>query len=86
MHTAVGTASALIATTAFMGFVGHAVQGDFNPSWAIPLAFVTIIGGIIGGKFALKSKPKNLKRLFAYTNWIAALFMIFNAFHTKGMI
>ena len=86
MHTAVGTASALIATTALMGFAGHAVQGDFNPSWAIPLAFVTIIGGIIGGKFALKSKPTNLKRLFAYTNWIAALFMIFNAFHAKGII
>ena len=86
MHVAVGTASALIATTALMGFAGHAAQGDFNPSWAVPLAFVTIIGGIIGGKFALKSKPKNLKRLFAYTNWIAALFMIFNALHEKGII
>jgi len=86
MHMAVGTASALIATTALMGFTGHAIQGDFNPSWAVPLAFVTIIGGIIGGKFALKSKPKNLKRLFAYTNWVAALFMLINAFHTKGMI
>ena len=86
MHTAVGTASALIATTALMGFAGHAVQGDFNPSWAVPLAFVTIIGGIIGGKIALKSKPKNLKRLFAYTNWIAAFFMILNAFYAKGMI
>ncbi|MCK5837380.1 MAG: sulfite exporter TauE/SafE family protein, partial [Desulfobacula sp.] len=38
MHTAVGTASTLIAITAFMGFTGHAVQGDFNPSWAVPLA------------------------------------------------
>lgn len=86
MHTAVGTASALVAATALMGFAGHAVQGDFNPSWAIPLAFVTVIGGIIGGKFALKSKPQHLKRLFAYTNWIASLFMIFNAFHTKGLV
>ena len=86
MHTAVGTASALIATTALMGFTGHAVQGDFRPSWVIPLAFVTIIGGIIGGKLALKSKPKHLKSLFAYTNWIAALFMIFNALHTKGIM
>jgi len=86
MHTAVGTASTLIAATAFMGFIGHAIQGDFNPHYAIPLAFVTIIGGIIGGKFSLKSKPKNLKKLFAYTNWMAALFMIFNAFHTKGII
>ncbi len=86
MHVAVGTASTLIAVTALMGFAGHAAQGDFNPSWAIPLAIVTIIGGIIGGKFALKTKPKNLKTLFAYTNWAAALFMVFNAFHMKGMI
>jgi len=86
MHTAVGTASTLIAATAFMGFTGHAVHGDFNPSWAIPLAFITIIGGTIGGKFALKTKPKHLKTLFAYTNWFAALFMIFNALYTKGII
>ncbi len=86
MLTAIGTASTLIAATAFMGFTGHAIQGDFNPSWAIPLAFLTIIGGIIGGKFALKTRPKHLKTLFAYTNWLAALFMVYNAFHTKGMI
>lgn len=86
MHTAVGTASTLIAVTAFMGFAGHAVQGDFNPSWAIPLAIITVVGGILGGKLALSTKPKHLKKLFAYTNWLAALFMIVNAFHTKGII
>lgn len=86
MHTAVGTASTLIAVTAFMGFTGHAVHGDFNPSWAIPLAFITITGGIIGGKFALKTKPKNLKKLFAYTNWVASFFMIINALQSKGII
>jgi uncharacterized membrane protein YfcA len=83
MHIAVGTASALIAVTAFMGFAGHAVQGDFNPSLAVPLAAITIIGGILGGTFALKTQPKHLKKLFAYTNWLAALFMILNALHTK---
>ena len=82
MHTAVGTASSLIAATALMGFLGHALRGDFNPSWAIPLAVVTIIGGIIGGKFALRSKPRNLKQLFAYTNWLAAVFMFINALYT----
>ena len=86
MYTAVGTASTLIAATAFMGFAGHAVQGDFNPSWAVPLAFITIIGGILGGKFSLKTKPKHLKKLFAYTNWLAAFFMVINALHTKGII
>lgn len=82
MHTAVGTASTLIAATALMGFSGHAVRGDFNPSWAIPLAFITVFGGIIGGKFAMKTKPKHLKELFAYTNWAAAFFMAVNAFRT----
>ncbi|MGE4421987.1 MAG: sulfite exporter TauE/SafE family protein [Pseudodesulfovibrio sp.] len=85
MHTAVGTATTLIAATALMGFTGHAIQGDFNPSWAIPLAVITIIGGLIGGKMALGTKPKHLKSLFAYTNWIAALFMVANALHSKGI-
>ncbi len=86
MHIAVGTASTLIAINAFMGFAGHAIQGDFNPLWAIPLAIITIIGGVLGGKFALKTKPKHLKKLFAFTNWLAALFMFINALHTKGII
>ena len=86
MHTAVGTASTLIAATAFMGFTGHAVHGDFNPSWAIPLAVITVAGGLIGGKLALKTKPKYLKKLFAYTNWLAASFMIINAAQTKGIL
>jgi len=86
MHTAVGTASALIMSTALMGFIGHAVQGDFNPSWAVPLALVTIVGGMLGGRFSLKTKPAELKKLFAYTNWIAALFMVINALRTKGII
>ncbi len=86
MHTAVGTASTLIAATAFMGFTGHAIQGDFNPSWAIPLAIVTVVGGFLGGKLSLKTKPKHLKILFAYTNWLASLFMIINALHTRGIV
>lgn len=83
MHVAVGTASTLIAATSLMGFAGHAVRGDFNPSQAIPLAIVTVAGGIIGGKFSLNSNPGSLKKLFAYTNWLAAVFMIYNAFHAN---
>jgi hypothetical protein len=86
IHTAVGTASTLIATSALMGFTGHALQGDFNPSWAVPLSFITVTGGILGGKFALRIKPKHLKKLFAYTNWLAALFMVIHALHTQGMV
>ncbi len=86
MHKAVGTSSTLIAAIAFMGFTGHAVQGDFNPQWALPLAAMTVIGGILGGKFALNTKPKYLKQIFAYTNWLAAIFMVINALYTIGAI
>ncbi|HDG68522.1 MAG TPA: sulfite exporter TauE/SafE family protein, partial [candidate division Zixibacteria bacterium] len=86
VHIAVGTASILVAATAFMGFAGHALRGDFDPHLAIPLAVITIIGGTLGGKFALKSKPHHLKRLFAYTNFLAAGFMLFNALRTGGII
>ncbi len=86
MHVAVGTASTLIALTALMGFIGHAAQGDFNPTWAVPLALVTVLGGALGGKLALGTRPKNLKKLFAYTNWLAALFMVANALHVEKML
>lgn len=75
MHTAVGTASILIAATSGMGFIGHAASGHFDPSLALPLAVMTIIGGLLGGRFALKSRPRHLKQIFAYTNWLAAVMM-----------
>ncbi|MEJ2013216.1 MAG: sulfite exporter TauE/SafE family protein [Anaerolineales bacterium] len=86
MHAAVGTAATLIAVTAAMGFAGHALQGDFNPSWAIPLAIVAVVGGFVGGKLSLKTKPKHLKKLFAFTNWLAAAFMFVNVLYTQQLL
>jgi len=78
MEIAVGTSSAMVAATALMGFIGHSINGDFNPYLAIPLTIVAVIGGLIGSKYALKSKPKNLKKIFAATNLLAAIIMIIN--------
>lgn len=78
MEIAVGTSSAMVAATALMGFIGHNINGSFNPQLAIPLALVAIVGGLIGSKYALKSKPKNLKKIFACTNLLAAIVMIIN--------
>jgi len=80
MRIAVGTSSVMVAVTAAMGLAGHAVQGHFNPHWALPMAAVAVVGGIIGSKFALKAKPGNLKVLFAVTTLAAAVFMAINAF------
>ena len=83
MRIAVGTSSVMVAATAAMGLAGHAAQGHFNPHWALPMACVAVLGGIIGSRFALKTKPKNLKTLFAFTSLAAAAFMAFNAFLSK---
>ena len=82
MKTSVTTATPLVAVSALMGFSGHLFQGHFNPYLALPLAVVAVIGGLMGGKFALKTKPKHLKQLFAVTNVIAALLIVLNLLST----
>ncbi|MHA1769521.1 MAG: sulfite exporter TauE/SafE family protein [Candidatus Thorarchaeota archaeon] len=82
MKTAVTTATPLVATSALMGFSGHFFQGHFIPYLGLPLAVITVVGGVLGGKYALKSKPKHLKRLFALTNIVAALLILVNLLST----
>lgn len=84
MRIAVGTSSAMVAATAVMGFIGHSTQGHFDPKGAIPFAVIAVLGGLVGGKFAMKTKPEKLKKIFAYTTLAAALFMIFNALFSEG--
>lgn len=86
MKSSVTTVTPLIAVSALMGFFGHILQGHFDPFLGIPLAAVTVIGGYIGGRFALKSKPKNLKQLFAVSNVLAALLIIANLIITHSWI
>jgi len=79
MRVAVATSSAMVAATALMGFIGHMAGGDFHASWAVPIACAGVAGGLIGAKFALKARPRNLKQLFAWTTLAAAVFMMVNA-------
>ncbi len=78
MHIAIGTSTTLVTISAAAGFFGHLGAGIFNPYLAIPLAVGGLIGGFLGTKMALKSKPKNLKYLFAGTQIIASVIMIIN--------
>jgi uncharacterized membrane protein YfcA len=79
MRIAVGTASAMVAVTALMGFTGHVLSGHFDPLWAIPAACAAVAGGVIGGKLALKTNPQKLKLIFAFTTLAAAVVMAVNA-------
>ena len=83
MRIAVGTSSAMVAATALMGFAGHVANGHFDGKQAILIALVAVLGGIIGGKFAMKTKPEKLKKIFAYTTLAAAIFMICNALFSR---
>lgn len=83
MQIAVGTSSAMVASTAVMGFFGHTIRGHFEPHFAIPLAIAAILSGIIGGRLAIKTKPEYLKTLFALTTFIAAIMVIINTFISK---
>ena len=78
MHIAVGTSTALVTISATAGFFGHLSAGIFEPHLAIPLAIAGFIGGYFGAKKALKTKPKNLKYLFAGTQFVASIIMIIN--------
>jgi uncharacterized membrane protein YfcA len=80
MHRAVGTSTTLVTVSAAAGFLGHLGAGYFDIGLAIPLAISGIIGGFAGAKVALKSKPKNLKFLFAGTQVVAAIIMIIKVF------
>ena len=79
MRIAIGTSSAMVAATAASGFIGHALRGDFNPEWALPVAFVAVIGGLIGGRLSVKTDPDRLKLVFTVTTLLAAFFMAANA-------
>ena len=73
MEIAIGTSSAMVAATALMGFIGHSLNGDFSPQFAIPLTIIAIIRGLLGIKNALKN----------ITNLIAAIIMNYNILSKK---
>jgi len=79
MRIAIGTSSAMVAATALMGFLGHAINGDFNPTSTIPLTIVAVMGGLLGARFSIKTRPERLKLIFAYTTLAAPVVMFANA-------
>lgn len=73
----------MLAATALTGFAGNALHGGFDPALAIPCGVVAIIGGLIGGRFALKTKPKKLKTISGIITIIAAVLMMVNTLAGK---
>jgi uncharacterized protein len=76
MHIAVVVSTMLVAISAGAGFLGHLGAGVFDISLAGPLAVGGIIGGVIGARITLRTKPAKLKYLFAGTQLLAAVSII----------
>ena len=83
VRTAVGTATAMLAATALTGFAGNALHGGFDPELAIPCGAAAVVGGLIGSKIALKTKPKSLKIISGVLTIVAAIAMLANAVSGK---
>jgi uncharacterized membrane protein YfcA len=84
MRTALGTATALVATTALIGLIGHIAGGHFRLVWAMPMSMAAIVGGLAGSRLAFKARSEYLKKLFAYTTLAAAVFMGLMAWRSQG--
>lgn len=80
MKTAVATSSAMVGVTALMGFMGHFASGSIDFATALPLALAGFLGGLAGSRNALKTKPENLKKIFASVNLLAGILMLFSLF------
>lgn len=76
VRIAVGTATAMLVATAFTGFLGNSLHGGFDPILAIPCGIVAVVGGLIGSKIALKTKPKSLNYISGIITIIAAMIMM----------
>jgi len=83
MRIAVGTATAMLAATAFAGFLGNTLHGGLNPALAFSCGAAAVVGGWLGGKAALKTKPKHLKTISGLLTIVAAAFMMANALSGK---
>jgi len=78
MRVAVGTSAAMVAATALMGLLGHAVAGDFRTAWALPLGVAALLGGVIGAHVTFRARPATIKAVFAYTTFAAAVAVLVN--------
>ncbi|MBN2574107.1 MAG: sulfite exporter TauE/SafE family protein [Deltaproteobacteria bacterium] len=79
VRVAVGTATFMLAATAFAGFAGNALHGGFCPSLAIPAGIAAVVGGILGGRVAIQTKPKSLTAISGLLTIVAAILMLANA-------
>ena len=77
MKIAVGSSSLMIGITALTGFVGHLLQGHFDPKLTAALAAGVLIGSQIGPRLSVKADRAKLKKYFAFLLLAIACWLIY---------
>ncbi|MEW5759383.1 MAG: sulfite exporter TauE/SafE family protein [Candidatus Thermoplasmatota archaeon] len=78
IHSAVGTSLSSICITAIAGAATHGIYNFLKIEIAIPIAFGGTLGAFIGVKKATETKPKLLRKIFAYVIIFFGALMIFS--------
>jgi len=81
LHKAIGTSTLIMAITALSGSIGHALRGNINIPAGLIIGMGTLIGGILGARYANKVSEKKLGRvtgmIFITLGVIMTIFTIF---------
>lgn len=63
LHKAIGTSTLIMAVTALSGAIGHGVRGNIDFYAGLVIGVGTIIGGLLGARFANRVSEKMLGRV-----------------------
>lgn len=63
LHKAIGTSTLIMAITALSSTIGYAARGNINLTFGMFLAIGSILGGVIGSRYANKVNEKTLQRV-----------------------
>jgi len=85
MRIAVGTSSARVAATTLMVFFGACRRLGFQSLMDVSIAGIALVGGLLGGKVALKTPPKYLKRIFAPPPLMGVRLRVLASLHLRSM-
>ncbi len=63
LHKAIGTSTLIMAITALSGAIGHGIRGNIDVAAGLIIGIGTIVGGILGARFANRVSEKVLGRV-----------------------
>jgi len=85
LHKAIGTSTLIMAITALSGAIGHGARGNIDLVAGLIIGIGTIIGGLLGARFANRVSEKVLARVTGGIFVVLGLAMTFIALKQLGI-